>query len=376
MKDKRKKRKKELLILLAGAIFSAVAFYLVDEVAHGAILDWFGRTFMIEYDTGTGINYMPDWTSVKWLCQWLLIASVVFWLSIIMITVSIQSRKAKQEAVTETTAQISRMMHTYMTKDLDASEIFEGKYPEISIQMVEVKAEMIRKEQILKDEAARKSDLITYLAHDLKTPLTSVIGYLSLLDEAPDMPAKQKAKYVHISLDKALRLEKLINEFFEITRYNLQQIHLETETIDLSYMLVQMADEFYPILKAHGNTIEIKAKEDLHVHADAMKLARVFNNILKNAVAYSYPGSVIKIVAESTEKEVRILFQNKGKTISKQKLDMLFEKFFRLDDARATNTGGAGLGLAIAKEIVTLHGGTIAADSEEETTTFTVTLPI
>lgn len=323
MKDKWKKRSKEFLILLVGIIVSIVAFYLVDEVAHGAILDWFGRNFMIEYETGSGVNYIPDWASVKWLCQCLLIVSVVFWLIVVMITVSVQSRKAKQKAVTE----ISRMMHIYMTKDMDASEVFEGNYPEISTQMAEIKAEMIHKEQILKEEAARKSDLITYLAHDLKTPLTSVVGYLSLLDEAQDMPSVQKAKYVHISLEKALRLEKLINEFFDITRYNLQQIHLETETIDLSYMLVQMADEFYPILKEHGNTIEIKADENLHIHADAMKLARVFNNILKNAVAYSYPESVIKIVAESTEKEVRILFQNKGKTISKQKLDMLFEKF-------------------------------------------------
>lgn len=243
-------------------------------------------------------------------------------------------------------------------------------------ELNEVRRKLKKRTEEAKAAEQRKNDLVVYLAHDIKTPLTSVIGYLSLLEEAPDMSAEQKAKYMHIALDKAYRLERLINEFFEITRYNLQQIHLETETIDLSYMLVQMADEFYPILKAHGNTIEIKAKEDLHVHADAMKLARVFNNILKNAVAYSYPGSVIKIVAESTEKEVRILFQNKGKTISKQKLDMLFEKFFRLDDARATNTGGAGLGLAIAKEIVALHGGTIAADSEEEMTTFTVTLPI
>lgn len=94
---------------------------------------------------------------------------------------------------------------------------------------------MQRHEQILKEEASRKNDLITYLAHDLKTPLTSVIGYLSLMDEAPDMPEAQKARYVHITLDKACRLEKLINEFFEITRYNLQQIILEKETIDLYY---------------------------------------------------------------------------------------------------------------------------------------------
>ena len=177
------------------------------------------------------------------------------------------------------------------------------------------------------------------------------------------MPVEQKAKYVHITLEKANRLEQLINEFFEITRYNIQQIVLEKEEIDLSYMLTQMTDEFYPILDQHHNTIEVQVDEDRKVYADAEKLARVFNNILKNAIAYSYPDTLIRVWEESTEKEVRIYFQNRGKTIPKQRLESIFEKFFRLDESRASNTGGAGLGLAIAREIITLHGGTITASS-------------
>ncbi|MCM1542539.1 MAG: HAMP domain-containing histidine kinase, partial [Blautia sp.] len=216
---------------------------------------------------------------------------------------------------------------------------------------------------------------ITYLAHDLKTPLTSVVGYLSLLEEAPDMPGEQKAKYIHITLDKALRLERLINEFFEITRYNLQQIILEKENIDLSFMLMQMTDEFYPILREHGNTVVLKAADNLTVYGDSEKLARVFNNILKNAIAYSDAGTEISIWTEENDNTVMIGFRNYGKTIPAQRLDAIFEKFFRLDDARATNTGGAGLGLAIAKEIVTLHGGTISADSRDRVTTFVVKLP-
>ena len=177
-------------------------------------------------------------------------------------------------------------------------------------------------------------------------------------------------------MDKANRLEKLINEFFEITRYNLQQIILEKEMVDLYYMLIQMSDEFYPILASHGNTITLHAQEDLTVYADPTKLATVFNNILKNAIAYSYPNTDIQITAVKTEEEIRISVCNHGKTIPQQRLESIFEKFFRLDDARTTNTGGAGLGLAIAKEIVTLHGGTISANSEHELTTFCVTLPI
>lgn len=175
---------------------------------------------------------------------------------------------------------------------------------------------MQRNEQALKDEAQRKNDLITYLAHDLKTPLTSVIGYLSLLDEAPDMPEEQKAKYVHITLEKALRLEKLINEFFEITRYNLQQMVLEEERIDLSYMLVQMTDEFYPLLAANDNRIELHADEGISIQGDSEKLARVFNNVLKNAIAYSYPGTEINVTAQKTETQVIIAHQKSWKNNS------------------------------------------------------------
>ena len=222
----------------------------------------------------------------------------------------------------------------------------------------------------------RKNDLVMYLAHDIRTPLTSVIGYLSLLDEAPDMLTEQRAKYVHITLEKAHRLEKLVNEFFEITRYNLQQINLEKEQIDLYYMLVQMEDEFYPILSERGNTAVLCADENLTVYGDPAKLARVFNNILKNAAAYNTPNTEILIRAEQRENSVVVTIQNQGPTIPADKLSAIFEKFYRMDEARTSDTGGAGLGLAIAKEIVTLHGGTITVESHENTTTFTVALPI
>lgn len=222
----------------------------------------------------------------------------------------------------------------------------------------------------------RKNDLVMYLAHDIKTPLTSIIGYLSLLDEILDMPEEQRMKYVHITLDKAYRLEKMINEFFEITRYNLQHIYLEKETIDLYYMLVQLTDELLPILSKNGNTTVLHADENLTIHGDPEKLARVFNNILKNAAAYSYPDSEILITAGQVEEQIKISFKNKGKTIPREKLLSIFEKFYRLDEARTTNSGGTGLGLAIAKEIVSLHGGTITAESEQDTVEFIVILPI
>ena len=113
--------------------------------------------------------------------------------------------------------------------------------------------EALKERQLAAQESEqRKNDLVVYLAHDIKTPLTSVIGYLSLLEEAPDMPAAQRAKYTHITLEKAYRLEDLINQFFDITRFNLQHIVLEKEPVRLDVMLAQLADEFYPMLAAQG----------------------------------------------------------------------------------------------------------------------------
>lgn len=368
---------KWLAVLTVALLLCCGVYYLVDTVWNGAFVRWFTKHYMVDWgglDEGGNFHYTyePNWPAVKQLLLTVLLLSVSIWLLVVFVVSRWQSEKAVREAVSD----ISVMIRRYMSyDDMDVAEVFPKAYAEISSQMAEIKANARRHEQILKEEASRKNDLIAYLAHDLKTPLTSVIGYLSLLDEVPDMPAAQKAKYVHISLDKAQRLEKLINEFFEITRYNLQQMVLETETIDLYYMLVQMSDEFYPVLQAHGNHIALHCEESVTIYGDAMKLARVFNNILKNAIAYSYANTEIVIDVEQTEEAVCIAFRNKGKTIPQQKLDVIFDKFFRLDDARTTNNGGAGLGLAIAREIITLHGGTITAVSAEEVTSFLVTLP-
>lgn len=250
--------------------------------------------------------------------------------------------------------------------------------PELSFmenKLNTVKTTLEKRKNAALESERRKNDLVVYLAHDIKTPLTSVIGYLSLLYEAPDMPLEQRLKYTDITLKKAYRLEQLINEFFEITRFNLQSINLEKEEINLTFMLQQMADEFYPILSPQNKEAVVVAEDNMQVYADSDKLARVFNNILKNAAAYSYENSKIEISARQSDKVTIISFKNRGKMIPANKLDSIFEKFYRLDSARSSNTGGTGLGLAIAKEIINLHGGDITATSNEEFTQFTVTLP-
>lgn len=257
-----------------------------------------------------------------------------------------------------------------------------SKMVELSDELQPLEAQMNTIKNTLRDREyqalqseQRKNDLVVYLAHDLKTPLTSIIAYLSLLNEATDMPEEQRAKYTKISLEKAKRLGELINEFFEITRYNLQNITLEKQKISLNMLLEQLVDEFYPVFHEKNIICNIHIEEDIELLVDAERMARVFDNLFRNAISYSYPGTPIDIFVESEEQAVRITVRNQGKQIAEHKLNHLFEKFYRLDDARSTNTGGAGLGLAIAKEIVELHGGTIRAESNEVYTQFIVTLP-
>lgn len=357
------------LIILAIILFCFGTLWLVDQGLNGVVREWFAGKFIIEdqYPAGDKIGVVfKSWPEIK---QYIINAFFFIVIIIALCTGILTHYRSKKDV-----AFIAESISSFIKSSSDES-VMPQQYSEIETQLIKVKAISQRHQQLMQMEMQRKNDLITYLAHDLKTPLASVIGYLSLLDEASDMPVEQKAKYIGIALNKAYRLEELINEFFEITRFNLQSIIINKSQIKLAFMLEQMTDEFYPMLKPHGKMAAVHVPQDLILLGDADKLARVFNNILKNAIAYSYDNSVIDISADKDGENVVITFINHGDPIPPHKLDIIFDKFFRLDTSRPTNTGGAGLGLAIAKEIVTAHGGTITAESNPEHTKFTVKLP-
>lgn len=266
-----------------------------------------------------------------------------------------------------------------------ADKLFDKNVEYINLppEMVEVekklnhfKTEAIKNERLARENEQKKDELIVYLAHDIKTPLTSMIGYLSLLSEIKDMPQEQRNRYIDIALDKSYRLEYLINELFDVARFNSEKIVLEKEEINLNLMLEQIADDFYPTLKEMNKKINFTSNEKTILYADPDKLSRVFNNLIKNAVNYSKENTDIDISILNKENQATVKITNKGKQIPKEKLDKIFEKFYRLDSSRTSKTGGSGLGLAIAKEIVELHGGRIYAESDMKETTFSVILPI
>lgn len=236
--------------------------------------------------------------------------------------------------------------------------------------------QMYRKNmQMAKEADKRKDDLIVYLAYDLKTPLTSIIGCLTLMDETPELPEDLRRKFLKIGVEKAYRLEDLINEFFEITRFNITKTILECGRMNLSMMFLQLEDEFYPILNEKKLSISTDMEEGINILADGGKIAKVFDNILRNAINYSYPDTEISLLAHTEGDSVRVEISNRGDQIPEQKIDMIFDQFFRVDSSRNTS-GGAGLGLTIAKEIVELHSGTISVTSDIESTRFTVILPV
>ena len=227
-----------------------------------------------------------------------------------------------------------------------------------------------------KEAEQRKNDLVVYLAHDLKTPIASIIGYLTLLRDEKEISPTLHRHYVETVLDNAERLDDLINEFFEITCFNLSHITLEYRKLDLVRLLKQLTAEFHPLLTEKDLVCRLTCPNQLEIRCDGDKMERVFDNLLRNAVSYSVAGTEIQIKATVQQTCVILTFRNHGTTIPQEKLDRIFEQFYRLDSARSSKTGGSGLGLAIAKQIVELHHGMITAQSEQEEICFTVILPL
>lgn len=262
-----------------------------------------------------------------------------------------------------------------ITSDSKEAIVMIEELKPIEERLTEIKDTLKKRESEAQEAEQKKNDLVVYLAHDLKTPLTSVVAYLTMLDNYKDMPEKEREKYTHIALEKASRLGELVDEFFELIQFNIQDIKLEKQELNLTMMMEQMAEEFYGVFRERGVTCILDVEDGLFVEGDPDKLARVFGNILRNAIAYCYADSEIRIKARKADEKIYVTCTNQGDTIPKDKLETIFEKFYRLDEARVTKTGGAGLGLAIAKKIVEAHGGSISAESDDGETKFVVVLP-
>lgn len=378
MKNNLKDIGKTIIVITIGIAANVLLFYLIDRIGIvGSLLE---SRYLISYgypaeELADRNGYVTQYTYNLWRFKkdffFLIVISTSFWLLLCCIFAIIAKRRTKKRL----TSDISRMINTYIHHDMDASSVFTDSYAQIAAEMAEIKADISHKEQTLKEEVSRKNDLIMYLAHDLKTPLASVIGYLNLLRDETTVSTDTREKYLAISLSKAEHLDDLINEFFEIARFNLSAITLQYSKINLTRLLEQTVYEFGPMFREKNLQCNLTADEDIMLQCDADKLERVFDNLLRNAIVYSYRDTeiTIKVVRDS---DIKISFSNHGDTIPEEKLNRIFEQFYRLDASRSSKNGSAGLGLAIAKQIVELHHGSIYAASNDNRIHFIVTLPV
>lgn len=343
-----------LLAVVIAAVFVAGAGLVAWKICMSRI--WYGTEFLYPV-----LTWLEDHIFSAFFCVWLLCSVLLAFVYL---------------------ARVFQYLDTVVLASGRLAQLLDEpiKLP-MALRNVEDKLNLVREQALrnallAKEAEQRKNDLIVYLAHDLKTPLTSVIGYLTLLRDEPDISKEMRERYTGIALEKAERLEDLTNEFFDITRFNLTALTLETESVNFSRMLEQLASEFEPVLAQKELRWQLCIPRDVSLVCDADKMQRVLDNLIRNAVNYSYRETEILLHMTCLEHTVRIRVQNQGRTIPPEKLSHIFEQFFRVDASRTSVTGGAGLGLAIAKEIVELHGGSIQAESEKETIAFTVELPL
>lgn len=260
-----------------------------------------------------------------------------------------------------------------ITLDVEGDDEFADMAENLN-NMVEELRQLMDRERV---SERTKNELITNVAHDLRTPLTSIIGYLELLSGPVKLNEEMQKKYLDITYKKSKRLQKLIEDLFGFTKLNYGKISMKVSKVDIVKLLSQMLEEFYPNFMEKNLAYELQSNVTAKViTADGNLLARLFDNLINNAIKYGSEGKKIIVKVDATDTVVTVSVTNFGYVIPKEELPLLFEKFYRVEQSRSVNTGGTGLGLAIAKNIVDMHGGTIGVTSDLNGTVFTVKLKV
>ena len=260
-----------------------------------------------------------------------------------------------------------------ITLDVEGDDEFADMAENLN-NMVEELRQLMDKER---ESERTKNELITNVAHDLRTPLTSIIGYLELLSGPVKLNEEMQKKYLDITYKRSKRLQKLIEDLFGFTKLNYGKISMKVSKVDIVKLLSQMLEEFYPNFMEKNLAYELQSNVTAKViTADGNLLARLFDNLINNAIKYGSEGKKIIVKVDATDTVVTVSVTNFGYVIPKEELPLLFEKFYRVEQSRSVNTGGTGLGLAIAKNIVDMHGGTIGVTSDLNGTVFTVKLKV
>lgn len=265
-----------------------------------------------------------------------------------------------------------------MTRDREAGSLpvdRQDEIGEIARSVHQMTEELSRLMASEREALQSNKEMIACLAHDLRTPLTSLSGYLNLAMDTDKYDVEQRQHFAEVAARKADRLEGLIQDLFDYTKLMSGEITLHRHRIDFVKLVEQMIEEFYPLLEENELTCSFQTEcRELEMDVDPDLMARAVQNLLSNAVKYGKDGKQIIIRLEKG-RNVTFSVTNYGLIIPEKSLDMIFERFYRVEGARSPGTGGTGLGLNIAKEIITLHGGTITVESGLQGTVFSVEIP-
>lgn len=252
----------------------------------------------------------------------------------------------------------------------------DNELSDIAMQVNHMAEEIEQLMEKEKQAEATKNELITNIAHDLRTPLTSILGYLDILSARTDLPEETRQNYIRIAHDKAKHLQQMIEDLFGFTKLSYSRQTANIQPIDIICLLAQLLDEFYPVFE--NNEMDYEYHPDVSnfvIQGDATLLVRMFDNLINNAVKYGKEGKLLIVTTKTKKDTITVEITNFGKVIPQKDLERIFEKFYRAEASRNSETGGTGLGLAIAANVARVHGGTIQAKSSLEGTVFSVTLP-
>ncbi|MGL4772317.1 MAG: sensor histidine kinase [Clostridium sp.] len=263
--------------------------------------------------------------------------------------------------------------------DLDKtiSEEYDGEVGELSrnINNIVLNLKNITVEE--KRAQATKNDLITNVSHDLRTPLTSIMGYLSLIERDEYRDEVQLRYYTNIAYEKSKSLNLLINDLFELTKMQNSGVKLERTSIDLVELLSQIISQFQYEFSMADMVSRLRfSNEKLIINGDGNKLVRAFENLITNAIKYGREGIYVDVFTIREENNAIVEIVNYGEEISQSDLEFIFDRFYRIEKSRNREEGGTGLGLSITKSIIELHNGEIFALSEEGRTVFRIILPL
>lgn len=253
----------------------------------------------------------------------------------------------------------------------------EDEIGEIVLQVNRMYGEIERLMKSEREALQANKDMITCVAHDLRTPLTSIIGYLQLATDTNKYNVEERQKYANIAMRKANRMQGLIEELFNYTKLMSGEITLHKNNIDIVKLVEQMTEEFYPLFME--NNLEYTLRQNVHsliMEVDGELIARAVSNLISNAVKYGKDGKAVHIEIEKYDTELQIRVTNFGLIIPEESIEHIFDKFYRVESSRSAQTGGTGLGLNIAQEIAILHGGKITVQSSIKGTCFTIALPV